>query len=222
VASRPDAAATAQLGEEVVRPRFLCFLDIDGDPLRATTWPVSLSFSGTGDTDLDGYTFDALRPELVEVGPVKHQDGGSETVTVSLSGLILPDNDLLNLMGDPANWRGREARLWAGVADESGVQQGAIWAYHTGTMTDLKILGSARGQVIQVSIETYLAAIAPASNRTYLDQKLFDSGDESAKASIAVANGVSGSTPGVAGDIVGNAGGYGRSAHFLDGIHRVF
>lgn len=218
MATRPDATATAALGAEVVRPAFLCWLDINGDPVRATTWPVSLEMSGTGDTDLDGYTFHAVRdPTLVNVSPVTHQDGGSEAVTASLSGLILPDSDLFDVIGDPANWRGRDARLWAGVYDENSVQQGAIWAYHTGKMTSLSIRGSSQGQVIEVSIETYLASIAPASNRTYLDQSYFDSGDESAKASIAIANGVSGSNPGVQG---GAAPGSGRG--FRDGINRVF
>ena len=207
---RPDATATAALGGQVVRAAHVCWLDIVGDPVRATTWPADITFSGTGDADLDGFTFLALDPTVTSISPVKHQDGGSETVTVSLSGLILPDTDLLNIVGDETNWLGRDARLWAAVYNESNVQQGAVWSYHTGKMTSLRITGSSSGQVIEVSIETYLASIAPASNRTYLDQAHFDSGDLSAAASIAIANGVSGSNPGVPGG--GGSGGGGRSA----------
>lgn len=208
MASRPDATATAALGAAIVRPAVLCWLDILGDPVRATTWPAPLSISGTGDVDLDGYTFEAFDPTLVSISPVKHQDGGSDTVTASLSGLILPDSDLFDVIGDPANWRGRDARLWAAVYNEENVQQGAIWAYHTGKMTSLGIRGSSQGQIIEVSIETYLASIAPASNRTYLDQSYFDSGDESAKASIAIANGISGNSPGVTGSGAGGKSGF--------------
>jgi hypothetical protein len=99
--SRPDATATTQLGAQVLRPAFLCWLDIVGDPVRATTWPADLTFTGTGDADLDDFTFLALDPTVTNVSPVKHQDGGSETVTASLSGMILPDADLLTLIGIP-------------------------------------------------------------------------------------------------------------------------
>jgi hypothetical protein len=84
-------------------------------------------------------------------------------------------------------------------------------------MTALRINGSAATQVIEVSIETYLASIAPASNRTYLDQAHFDSGDESAKASIAIANGVSGSNPGIS----GGGGGAPSAARLRDEITQL-
>lgn len=193
--SGPDAAAKAFLDSNpaTIRPAFLCWLDIVGDPVRATTWPAPLTMSGTGDPDLDGYTFDAIDPTFVNISPVQEQQGGSETVTASLSGLIGPDNDLLNLIGDETNWKGRAARLWQGVANEANAQQGAIWPYYTGTMSSLQISVSPEGQTIQISIETYLAILSPASNRTYLDQGLFDSGDKSAEAAIAIANGGDGS-----------------------------
>jgi predicted MFS family arabinose efflux permease len=59
-------------------------------------------------------------------------------------------------------------------------------------MTALDVGGDDTQQVIQVTIETYLAAFAQASGKTYLSQSLYDSGDQSAKAAIAIANGVSG------------------------------
>lgn len=207
MASRPDALATAQLAQQVVRPRFLCWLDIVGDPVRATTWPVSLAISGTGDADLDGYTFEALNPDLVGVSPVKHQDAGSETVTISLSGLILPDAGLYAIIGNSANWRGRDARLWVGVCDENNVQQGAIWAYHTGKMTNLTIKGSADSQIIEASIETYLALIGPASNRTYMDQSYFDAADRASEVIAPSANGISNQgSVGIGGSFGGGGG----------------
>lgn len=214
---RPDITAQAQLEKEFVPSRFLAWLDILGDPLRATTWPHSLLISGTGDPDLDGYTYSALDPTLVSVSDVKQQDGGSEQVTASLSGLIGPDNDLLNLLGDPANWRGREARLWVGVSDEDGVPQGAIWGYYTGKMVDLRVRGQANSQTIICAIETYLADIAPPSNRTYLDQRRFDPDDASPDAGIAIANGTS---TNAAAPVTPIGGGSGRALG--DYINQVF
>ena len=49
-----DAAGVAELAKPLIRPFYVAWLDITGDVVRATTAPVSLTFSGTGDVDLDG------------------------------------------------------------------------------------------------------------------------------------------------------------------------
>jgi hypothetical protein len=77
------------------------------------------------------------------------------------------------------------------IRDENGTQRGAIQHYYTGYMTSLSIEGDASAQTIRLSIEGYLSAFNQASNRTYLDQELFDPGDQSAVAAIAIANGTS-------------------------------
>lgn len=201
--SRADATAVAALDAAYIKPAFLAYLDIAGDPVRATTWPADLSFNGTGDPDLDGYTYLALQADLIDVGEAKFQEGGAETLTITLSGLILPDNDLLNLMADEANWRGRVARLWQAVYNENDVRQGAFWNYYTGRMVDMPITGSPEQQIIELTIETYLASLSAPSNRTYLDQSEFDPLDASADAAIAIANGTGGN------GLVGG-GGYGN------------
>ena len=107
-----DPATLDMLGREVVRPPFLAWLDIVDDPIRATTWEVSLRLSGTGDPDLDGQLFSAISPELGSVSGVKRATGGSDTVTATLSGIVGPNSDLLNVLGDETRWKGRVARLW--------------------------------------------------------------------------------------------------------------
>ncbi len=192
--SRPDAAASAAIDRQVIRPVFFCYLDIIGDPLRACTAGRSLKLSGTGDPDLDDQVFDGIDPKVVDIGPVRAKDGGSDAVTAKLSGLVALDADLLNLIGDAANWQGRTARLWRMIRDEDGAQRGAIQHYYTGWMTALAITGDpASGQTINLTIEAYLAAYSQASNRSYMDQELFDAGDLSARAAMAIANGNSGS-----------------------------
>lgn len=205
--SRMDATAAAALDQAFIRPVFFAYLDIVGDPLRANTSGHSIAFQGTGNPDLDGQTFDGIDPRIVDIGPVRQKDGGSDTVTARLSGLLTLDAELLNIIGDKANWQGRTAQLWRMIRDENGDQRGAIQHYYTGWMTALSIQGGPESQTIEVSIESYLAAFAQASNRTYLDQDQLDPGDLSAKASIAIANGMSGS-PLVQGTYTG-PGGYG-------------
>lgn len=205
MATRPDSAAQLQLRQEVVRPRFLAWLDLVGEPIRATTWPTSLTPAGTGDPELDGHEFMALEPTLVDVGPVKFGESGADTVTFSLSGLILPDEELLNTIGDTANWQGRVARLWQGVADAAWAPQGTIWAYYTGYIVNMKMDVEPEGAKVRVQVENYLASLSPPSLRNYLDQKEFDPEDESAAAAIAVANG--GFATGVSTPTSGGSGG---------------
>jgi hypothetical protein len=192
--SRPDATAAAAIDAPFIRPVFFCYLDIAGDPLRACTAGRSYEFSGTGDGDLDGYRYDGIDPTVVEVGPVRAKDGGTDAVTARLSGIVTLDADLLNIVGNPLTWQGRTARLWRMIRDEAGIQQGGLQHYYTGWMTALTIVGDPdQGQTINLTIESYLAAYSQASNRTYLQQEEFDPDDLSARASIAIANGNSGS-----------------------------
>lgn len=187
--SLPDTTHAAALDADIIKPVFFAWLDIDTDPVRANTSGADITPTGTGDTDLDGFEFIGITGDLVDVSPVRYKEGGSESVTAQLSGLAGLDDDVLALIEDPANWRGREARLWKIVRDAENVQQGGFHAYYTGRMTALRHSGSSTGQMLTVTIESYLATFSEASNRTYLDQERYDSGDLSAQAAIAIANG---------------------------------
>jgi hypothetical protein len=190
--SRPDATASAALDQDHIRPGFFAFLDIVDDPVRVNTLGQDVTVTGSGFPEMDTFTFVGIDGKLVDISPVRIQQGGSAQVIARLSGLRDLDNDALNTIGDKANWQGRTAMLWRLIRDETGSQQGAIQHYYTGYMVALSIKGGPSEQTIEIAIETYLAAFSSASNRTYLDQALFDPGDESARAAIAIANGISG------------------------------
>jgi hypothetical protein len=183
----PDATACAQLTQDFF-PAWVGFLDIVGDPVRVTTAQLSLTFAGTGDADLDGQVFSAADPSVIEVGGVRNGDDGSDTLTCSLSGIVGPDSALLDAMGDTANWRGRTARLWCVIYNMGDVQQGDVWAFYTGRMSSLRMVGDPSSQTVELEIENYLASLKDASGRTY-DQEYFDSGDLSFRLKVAAANG---------------------------------
>ncbi|MBB5684287.1 hypothetical protein [Sphingobium boeckii] len=191
--SRPDATASAALDADIIRPVFIGFLDIAGDPVRANTSGEDILFTGTGIADLDGFTYDGISANFIDITPVKAAAGGTDSVTARLSGLPVIDADTLNILGDPANYRGRTARLWRIIRNAANVQQGAIQHYYTGYMTALDINAEPGNQMIEITIESYLAAFSQASQRTYLDQTRLDAGDLSPKAMIAIANGNSAS-----------------------------
>lgn len=188
--SRPDSAAQAALAADIRRPVTFAFLDFANEPIRVTNAPYSFTFSGTGDEDLDGFTFNAVDPRVVSIGPVKAREGGSDTLTLQLSGLAGVDDELMTELGNRTNYAGRDCRLWRAMLDPTDLRRiGAIWDYFTGYMSVPRITGDRQTQTINLEVETYLSFFGQASNRTYLDQQSYDPGDRSAELSIAIANG---------------------------------
>jgi hypothetical protein len=207
----PDATHSAALDAEFIKPIWFGFLDILGDPVRANTSGANITPTGTGDADLDGLEFLGVSARFVSVSPIKIKQGGSDAVTAELSGIQGLDDDDLELLTTPANWRGRDARLWRIVRNSANEQQGGFYSYYTGKMVALTHSGNSEGQTIRITIESYLAVFAEASNRSYLDQSRFDPGDESARAAIAIANGNYGGarSTGSGGGSFGGGGGFG-------------
>lgn len=185
----PDPLTLQALGGSIVRPPFMAYLDFLGDPLRATTWETSIEMTDTGDPDIDGHLFSAIDPTFASVSAVKRQTGGSDTVTATLSGIVGPNSDLLDLLGDETKWKGRDARFWFMVLDDEHRRIGAVVPYYTGRMIDFAISGKSTSQQVTVTIETYLAVMSGASNRSYLDQRLYDVNDNSGPLTTTVANG---------------------------------
>ncbi len=217
--SLPDSTAAAALDADVIKPVWFCYLDIVGDPVRGNSSGVAITIAGSGQADLDG-DYVGLDPRLVSVSSVKMSTGGSDTVTVRLSGIRGLDDDDRIRLANPANWQGRVARLWRMIRDANSVQQGGIQHFHTGYMVALSHLGSSTGLTIEIAIESYLAAFGQQSGGTYMDQELFDEGDLSPRAALAVANGNTAS-PLTSG--AGGAGfGYSKApdAHSLQDIFR--
>lgn len=182
-----DGATVLHLDtKEVIDTAFYAFLDIEGDPIRATTYGQARTFSGTGDPDLDGHIFSPLDARVLSIGDVVYSEGGVEPLTLVLSGLLSLDHELLNTLADKSRWQGRTIRLWMEVRGSGG----NVAPYYTGYMMAPTILPSPDSQTIQLRAEYYLALHNGPSNRTYLDQNRFDPADQSAAATIAAANGM--------------------------------
>lgn len=208
-----DAATQAALEAPILYWRALIYADFDGDPLRATTSIYNKVISSSGDAELDG-TYESYNHNIIEISPVQHNETGSDTVAVTMSGIIT-NADLLNVIGDRTNWQGRSARLWFFCVDENETQVGSIIPYYTGYMNDVTISGSAEEQRITLTIENYIVSLTGAFNRTYMMQTLYDSGDLSAAATLAAANGITSAVQAGVGGGGGapNRGNFGRLAH---------
>ncbi len=195
----PDATAKAALNGHAAVAWFI-WLDLAGadGPLRVTTYGSDVTFAGTGDADLDGETFNAFGGELLDVGDVANSDTGSETLEITLSGIISMDTTLMNDIGDKTLWQGRTCRIWFQLYDADGrVKQGAIIPHYTGYMSSVSMTASPASDddtpatnTMTLSVENYLSFTTQASNRSYLNQKDYDAADNSAAATIACSNGL--------------------------------
>ncbi len=204
------ALPAANLAGPLLPLFYIAWLDFDGDPVRATTYPGGITFgaSETGDPDLDGETFIHVPAAIVEIGSVTHQSGGSDQVTATLSGLPGPDDDFLDTIGTASNWQGRVARLWHGLHDGAGGSK-VISPYYTGWMTQARLSGDPEnGGRVTVVMENYLSLLAEPRNRSYQDQAVFDPDDKSAARIRAAANGVKGA--GIGGGTASGTGGGAR------------
>lgn len=184
-----DPAHSAALDLPIIRPIRFAFLDFADEPMYLTDCPYSVTFSDTGDEDLDGHTYSPIDNQPISVSDVQQNASGADTVTFTLSGLIGIDSEIMNTIGDLSQWRGRVVRLWRAMFDGNFAMYGRPDPYFTGYMSVPSFGFGKNNSMIQLSAESYLASITQASNRSYLSQQEFDSGDLSAEASIAIANG---------------------------------
>lgn len=236
-----DATTQAALEAPILQWRMLLYADFEGDVLRATSGIYDKVISGSGDAELDG-TYMSLDHNLIEISPVKHNESGSDTVTVSLNGILaateyvqdrfesiieqrdadfvrIRGSSLLNILGDVTRWQGRTARLWFYIVDDNENQVGSIIPYYTGYMDDITIAGAPSSQRISLSIENYIVTLTGASNKGYLSQNQYDSGDNSAAATISAANGLVGGV--ISGGAGGGGGGGGGSGDGFPGVNKV-
>lgn len=184
-----DADFKAALEGPVVYPAWFIYLDVDGDPVRVTSAGYSVTFGVEDDPDISEQTFSAIDPSALEVGSAVQRQGGSETLSVTLSGLLGVDQEALDAIADRSKWQGRIVRLWMGVRDENGEFIGAVAPYYTGYMMSVEISPSPQSQTINLSVENYLSLLSNAPNRTWLDQNVYDPADTSPAASLGGVNG---------------------------------
>jgi hypothetical protein len=184
-----DATTQAALEAQIVNWRVMIYADFQGDVLRGTSGLYDKVITGNADTELNG-TYDSYLHDLINVSTVKHNETGSDTVSISMSGLVVNNTDFLNIIGDKTKWQGRTARLWFYCVDQNENQVGSIIPYYTGYMNEVAITGDAESQTVILTIENYLVSIAGAQNKTYLIQNIYDAGDLSGEAAVSAANGM--------------------------------
>jgi hypothetical protein len=187
------ALLDATLTAPVVYPAMLLFADFEDLPLRYAFAPFNLDVPiGLTDADADcaGFTFEAVDSQVLSVGSVAHEDGGTQTLTISLRATP-SDTDLLAAIESPALYVGRIVRIWLVLHDGAGtVTQISPSLGYTGYMgVPTQTVDPANGVMeVTLEVDNWLAILGGAPSRTYLTQSVYDAGDTSANVSIGNGN----------------------------------
>ena len=123
------AIADATISANSVNAALLFFADFVDLPVRGAFAPGPLTVPGgltDADADCEGFTFDPMNSDVLQVSAVSHEDGGSDTLAFTLFA-DADTPDLLTAIENPALYVGRRVRVWA-----------VIWS--GGTVTELRPL----------------------------------------------------------------------------------
>lgn len=183
------ALLDASLSENTVAAGLLIFADFVDLPLRVAYVPMPLTVPGSitdGDADCEGFTFDNMTADVLSLGAISHDDGGTDTLTATLT--ADPANpDLLDAIEDPAIYAGRQFRVWAVLHDGAGAVT-ELRPLYRGYMMQPSQEFEGGQFTITMQIENYRAVISTAPGRSYLSQSTYDAGDLSANVSLGQGN----------------------------------
>ena len=160
------------LAAREVRPVIIGRLDIDGDPIFSWTGPGIFAPTGTGDSALDGQTFDPIAP-FVQMSSVSEDQGIGGPVTLTTTAHSDDEPILRQIVRDRRAWRGKPAYLWLGLLDEqeASVLNNPV-RIKTGVITSMVIAREADNSVVDVVIDTDLGNARSAPFR-YIDHRRY-------------------------------------------------
>lgn len=179
----------AMLSTDSVYLGVLIFADFADLPIRAAfaDRPVVVPAGLAGaDADAAGFTFDPINSDVIEVSEIEEGRDGQGNISITLHADPATSADLLTAIDNPDLYDGRRVKLWFVVYDAGGEAQGLrppVVAY----MTSPRVQASRDAMRIVMECEDWLAiAAAMPHSATYLDQPLFDAGDQSAAATLGM------------------------------------
>ena len=175
------------LQEPSVRPVLIGRLDILSDPVYAWTGPGLFVPTGSGDSALDGNSYDPAEAFLDLSAINEDQDIGGP-VTITAKAHLSNEPLLRQLVRDRREWRARPAYLWLGLLDEN---EQAVIPYptriKTGVMTSMLINRDAENASVDITIDSDLGNSRSAAFR-WLDHSRFHPGDNWSSYILRLAN----------------------------------
>lgn len=170
----PDTSNALQAS--AVRPVLIGRLDILGDPIYSWTGPGLFVPTDSGDTALDGNTYDPAEA-FIDISVVQEDQSIGGPVTITAKAHLRDEPLLRQLVRDRRAWRGRPAYLWLGLLNEA---ENAVLNYptriKTGVMTNMLIRREADAANVDVIIDTDLGNARSAEFR-WLDHSRYHPDD---------------------------------------------
>lgn len=222
-----SALLDAEAENPVIRPIWLIWMDVEGDPLYAHTGTGTISFEEgeTGDPALDGKTFEGLGA-FAMMGDIQESENGSGPMTITLPGVDPDEPGFKQLIAERRRWQYRRAIVWFSYLNEA--MTGLIdypQREKTGRLDGLRITHDQETCAISVNIVGFSADSSPPLASKYADQPEIDPSDISQQWVADLANRQIELGPGstqpvvkptanVSGSNNGNAGGKGSSAQY--------
>ena len=179
------ALSDASLSADNVVAALLIFADFTDFALRVAYAPMPLTVPGSitdGDADCQGFTFDNMTADVLRLGTISHEDGGTDTLTATMTA-DPSDPALLNAIEDQTKYVGRQFRVWAVLHDNAGAVVQLRPLYRGYMMQPSQQFGGGEFTITMI-IENYRAIIGAAPSRSYLAQANYDAGDASANVSL--------------------------------------
>jgi len=157
-------------------------LDFRSETVCVWTGAHTIQPTGSGDSLLDGLTFEPLaNGVVVNIGDNKFSYVGPDELNITLAVPAAPSIAMAAAEVYPNEYQTRPATIWRAIlirpADPLAE---AIWMFRrvrTGAMDKLEISNDGTNHTFSLTIESHAASISQASNSTYLDQPKFDPDD---------------------------------------------
>ena len=180
-----DGTLGSYLDGSTITLAYILRMDIVGDPVFVWTGYGDLTFgaSETGDSALDGQTFQGITHLIADISPVEDGQGGSNGVEVSLPGIDYNDEAMRQIVRDKRRWQFLPGRLWLVFLDNTtGAVVGKPVRLRSGKMDQIIVGEDDEGTgVVACTIESQQAYASEALNTRYSEQSDLDATDTSQK-----------------------------------------
>jgi len=157
----------------VITPVWIVRLDIPTDPFYAWTGSAIFAPTGTGDTALDGYTFEPL-DGLVGISDAVEDGGIGSALTMTAMADGLNEELLRQIVRDKRAWQGKPAWIWLALLnnDDATVIPNPV-RYKTGVLTQMSLQDGQEGGVVSITVDVDTGAAAGRTMRVRDHNRLF-------------------------------------------------
>ena len=181
------------IGAPTITTALLARLEFKSETVFVWTGVDNIIPTGSGDTALDGNTFDALAAGVVEFGQNSFSKNGSDELEVTLAVPSTPHTAIAAATVYPSEYQARPVVLWRGIKlPQANPLAPPVWMFRrirSGKIDHVEITNDGQSHNFKLTIESHQANITNASNQSYLNQKRFDRTDTSQDYAVSIANG---------------------------------